>query len=652
MGVGRFSLRLILLAAGVLFIASIPICESSEEDSKTLVPILPTYVRCEPGEDIYFYTLLEENAEWAVFPGTLGEVSNGKFRGAVEGNGWLCGKSGGNAAIAKVTVKKLTPEDNELITRLRSELSGSNEFKNLLEQSEKALMAARSKMHGFQARFTDLEIKAKTASSECDSEFASVLSQLSNLSGASLNLNRALLEHAELAESLKIPIPKRKRIRPKLVIPTGFVIGRLFVYPEPIFIYDSKDWQAIAEFELENRVKLESGFMSVKSAAAEYDDAADPFDAAISSYVYALMDLERIRYDQDSLPALAFSAQSDLEKARRSKLSALFGDKEHKRRVEELQLWYQFRRWLATRTDATLASGTKLFSVKTNDFRGRLADYRKELMDSLSTIEMLETAAPDSAPEIPSAISLPTYAIDIASVEASGVFEQNGAGGISQVKIVDRSPVAYFARLAKLDEVAGVDRLASYTAGIVPPGVLTFIGVSEAPLSIGSIDTLSEFISVQDVDSTFVPELPKVRGLNLHSQNSVLDSKRSSDFKAYLFELAKFERYSAAWAEAETARSYKPAVNGSLETLDTITGYIDWRLEYVQLVHGGSLGRQNALRRISQNWQNELGAKPAISRDNVAEIKAMLNGLAAPMPEDAEISWDGVLDFLFQSPED
>ena len=224
-----------------------------------LAPALPAHARVEPGEDIFYYSTLPDGAEWAVFPGVLGATDGVKIRGLAEGEGWLCGRNGGRVAIIRLTVKKLTPTDHEILVGLRRELSGSNTYKNQLEKADARLRDARTKMNMFPARFTDYEIRAKPAREKCDVSLNILLDNLPRLRRALSALEDSLESHAETAASLKPPTSKSGRGTPKILLPPGYSIGRYVVYPEALPIYGAGDWTRIVGFELDKRMKLEPG---------------------------------------------------------------------------------------------------------------------------------------------------------------------------------------------------------------------------------------------------------------------------------------------------------------------------------------------------------------------------------------------------------
>lgn len=635
-------------------------CLQADEDtkSKRIVPVLPAHIMCEPDEDIFFYSQLGDEALWALFPASLGAVSGGKIRGGTEGNGWLCGKSGGKISIARVTIKKLTPADSEIITGLRRELTGSNVFKNHYDAAEKEIILARSKMHGFQSRFTDLDIRAKALRGKCGSEFEVVLSRLTALSSATVKLKLALRAHSDLARDLRMPETSRKTANPKLALPPGYIIGKLIIYPDEVLIYDLGDWEKLTKFEIENRVKLEPGYADAMGASETLDLAAADFDAAVESYLSSLYELISVFEEQDALPALVINAQSDLDSARQAKLSALFGEKEHKRKVEELELWYQFRRWLATRTNVSSAASPKLFAVRTDEFKLRLQEYRKELLGSLSTIEKLEESAPAALPVMPDAPSLPGYLPNRDAINTSGVFALNALGQIVQIRVAENTFGAYVSRLGALDAESGAVRLAVFESGIVPPGIYTGAGEFKANLKTSEIAALPDLqtntaktggrkTGMESFTYAFhsiVPEIPRVRGVNLHEANAALNIERSSVYKHFLADISRYERGSSAWVEAETAVKYRPAVQASLSALDTVIGYLDWRLDYVALVHGGAYNRQMALATIEKEWTERMKGHPECTRENIADI---YNSLFRMHSDGVAPTTAVIIDFLF-----
>jgi len=634
-----------LFSLSILFIvvfqalSSISQLEPDRPESLLLRPILPAEIRCEIGEEIIFFSLLDDDAVWQVFPSKLGTISNGKFIGAVEGDGFLCGKDKNSCSIAGVSVADLTPSDHDILVGLRRELAKTNLFRNHLEAADKKLRDARFQRKAMETGCVDYEIRLAPALREYERSIDELGRSINDFERTRSELDDALTSYSKLVLRLKPDYAKESGDLSRVILPPGFSLGALIIYPDAIFIGEYSDWLAVLEFERANRDRLWLKARNVKSLAARLVNIAGEIEERKLWLAEAFEMLMNLYAEEETFPDKAIIVQRDLDRARELKLEALFGMKEHERRLEEMQLWYQFRRWLESRTVVGAVERNGIFNIETDAFRKRLRNYIAELRESLEIIDGL-TAVEWGKPTLPELPILTPFSF--ADIEPTCSTSTN-----------DVYLAEYWNKLGIFDAAAGIDRDNPDPFSAIYPGAFTSTGMNEALVSKSEFDRLPEIdhddAVWQALSSQFpivVPEPVIVSNISPISLQSDLRAERKDAIDTILALLSKYDKESATYAESVVAARYQKAVMNSLFATESILSYLDWRLEYIQIVHGGDIARTIGFDKTEKRWMEILNIErengiPAVTRDNLFEVYGAVTG------DNGEIENPPVVEFLF-----
>ncbi|MCD6120070.1 hypothetical protein J7K50_09585 [bacterium] len=620
-------------------ISSISQLEPDCPESLLLRPILPAEIRCEIGEEISFFSMLDDDAVWQVFPSELGTISNGKFRGAVEGDGFLCGKDKNSCSIAGVSVADLTPSDHDILVGLRRELAKTNLFKNHFEAADKKLRDARFQRKAMETGCVDYEIRLAPALREYERSIDELERSIADFERTRSELDDALTSYSKLVLRLKPDYAKESGDLSRVILPPGFSLGALIVYPDAIFIGEYSDWLDVLEFERANRDRLWLKARNVKSLAARLVNITGEIEERKLRLAEAFEMLMKLYAEEETFPDKAIIVQRDLDRSRELKLEALFGMKEHERMLEEMQLWYQFRRWLESRTVVGAVERNGIFNIETDAFRERLRNYIAELRESLEIIDCL-TAVEWGKPTLP---ELPTLTpFSFADIEPTCSTSTN-----------DVYLAEYWNKLGIFDAAAGIDRDNPDPFSAILPGAFTSTGMNEALVSKSEFDRLPEIDHDDAVWQALslqfpivVPEPVIVSNISPISLQSDLRAERKDAIDMILALLSKYDKESATYAESVVAARYQKAVMNSLFATESILSYLDWRLEYIQIVHGGDIARTIGFDKTEKRWMEILNIErengiPAVTRDNLFEVYGAVTG------DNGEIENPPVVEFLF-----
>ncbi|MEP0813287.1 MAG: hypothetical protein HRF49_01300 [bacterium] len=606
---------------------------SRSGDGLSLTPVLPAKIRCEPGEYISFWSLLGAGANWTVYPPELGEIAGGAFRGDAPGDGFILGRDGDNAAVASVKVEILTPSDHDILVGIRNELTNHNLFINHMRDSSAAFDRANAKAAALTGDYTDLEVRIAAARLDCDEAYNLLLIAIESYKTDRKTLFELLDEYATISPpGFKKPAPEDKGKSPTVILPSGFVSdGGIVVWPEPVALYTWDDWLDFASLKMDIESIPDYAKDKLSSAASSLVDKAKNVKAAAGNYAKSLSAVLELIDRQSSLPEEAWNLQKQLDAARESKLSALYGLKEHDRRVDEYKLWYRFRRWIESRTIVGKSERDREFAIDTQAFQTSLEIYKKELADSLAALEKIDARVesapaplhPEQLPELPLSAEMRRLVSDPQSYF--------GRGGLLSLESLDR--------LTKWIEGTSAGQVHENTGEIaepaIPAGAITAGGLSVNPITredFASLEMINpaNFIAVAaDADSlanAAGPEIPR-----LHSTDKPVESARRRRFKDFLDMLQNYNHESAKWIEKKIATRLKEAVASSLSTVDAILSYMDWRRGYITLAHSGDLDRRMALERLDRVWR-EAGAGRALTRNEFLDLWRTLTSVDEGVP--------------------
>lgn len=497
--------------------------EDNGDTAKRLVPTLPTIVRAEVGEYIQCFSGLPESARWEIYPADLGTFLEGSFLGETLGIGWLVGIDGDSVSLVSVSVEELTPSDHDILVGLRSELKDLNLYRNHLATTSETFRLAVDKLAHIRVRYADADISISSKLFQCEKAFESFAEKAGLLETARRNFLSAIDDYS--SSSLSDP---------------------------------------------------------VLEAVERYNEMVEEVSSAHTRCVDTLKELESELKGQTAIVLSIGELQADIDRAREMKLGSLFGKKAYDRKVRALKLWYQFRRWLESRTVVGKSERDGAFAVETGSFMSRLLSYREELLFSLETIDGLMADA-GNVPSLPEPDPL---------LSGSTPRETNLEGGA--------------------------------TTGLEPVP----LPIEDEGLEIEQIILPAQFIL-----DNFAPPIPEI---NRHARLEKLNE--------YFDALEKYGEDNAKLLQAGVAFEYRGAVEHSLEAVDRILTYIDWRIEYIRLAHSGNLNHKMLLRFEEAKWKELIGGEPIVQRETLGSLLFMLEIADAAYMIPGEM-----LDFMFGS---
>jgi hypothetical protein len=397
----------------------------------------------------------------------------------------------------------------------------------------------------------------------------------------------------------------------------------------------------------------------VLALLAELESKRIEAEAGFERYLAVVASLYEVVALENALPKSAIDAQAALDRARAHKFDAMFKEKQHGRRIEELMLMFQFRKWLESRTIVGKAEQDGVFGVDTDEFLRRLDEYRKTLDDSLAFTDKL-TSRKSDIHFFPAVIELPMYtvkeltasdaaplAIDRDAMDKIGVWKHN----LFENQCLNRL-------LTETDQVS-----TSLAETAIPAGVYTANGKTSEAIAVSELPALSLFnpdsFKAANSADWFMPgddsepfgrdaagELtPPV----LHNLDADVRRERKRRFETFIAELNRYDDARAVLDEAIAAAKYVDSAKASLDTTNEITTYVDWRLDYIRSYHGGVSARLLAFEKADAALQK---AGFARSRDgveitsgdlaNVVGICVKRNDVITTIPQ-------MIVDFLFGS---
>ncbi len=646
---------LVTLTIGLFSLTSQAFGQDTDKGSSKsfeLAPTLPTTIRCEVNEEILTFSKLSANAEWRIFPSNIAVQTQSGVKGIKNGTALLCGKDDSRISLVPITVETLTPSDHTILVTLRLELSKSNMLRNQLLDADAKLMLARAARITFATKYTDIDIELKRAVSKCElsyaylQETASVFRKSrSDFEAAYAIYEFALAKLPDYSNSIeKLGIAKGKQglseTTFRVILPAGFRVGA-FVTPRfSLNIDTQEDWKSILRFEILNKPLLQTEFDKLAIALDDYKTVRINLESSIANYIDDIIALCALLSEQDSLPSRVAQVQREYDTARKRKLKALYELKENERRVEELQLFYRCRKWIESRTVVGFATTTTIFGIETNPFKRRIEDYRSNLESSLTTIDSITNDT--SEPSIPDECTLPKQNIFDPLISSIAYSDHPTATEDVLTKESLTSSLLNYVELhsaaecllssEKIDKVIAFDRSNPNMEFPIPAGSFISVGVCSSPITTPELNALQRFRSDNREDLSAVgasdkglQQTRKDRHIpSLHTLNTDVSTARSFAFTRYRAEIDKYNDLRASFDESNAASVYRKAAEKSLDTTNSIDSYLDWRISYIRIVHGGDTTRMIEFEKL-KNKQTKMHTYVYYNQQNkIASVHQLL----------------------------